>query len=219
MAGWGGSKANRSDMADTIGRMIDERIGRTFTALPGRIRSFDPATQRATVEVLHTPQVGGEALAIPDLVEVPVSQPRGGGFAITLPLKAGDGVQILFQSGDTDRWYQEGGRQDGATRRTSDLSFAVAVPGLEPAPNALESYDPDNLVIGTTNGGVTVSPDGKVSIEGGGEDLLTILHDLLTILEGGQTTVTYGSSAGIHPLTQQADYGALKGRLAAMKLR
>lgn len=219
MAGWGGSKANRSDMADTIGRMIDERIGRTFTALPGRIRSFDPTTQRATVEVLHTPQVGGAALAIPDLVEVPVSQPRGGGFAITLPLKAGDGVQILFQSGDTDAWYQKGGAQEGATRRASDLSFAVAVPGLEPAPNALGSYDPDNLVIGTPGGGVTVSPEGKVSIEGGGEDLLTILHDLLTLLEAATTTVTFGSSAGIHPLTEQADYGALKDRLAALKLR
>ena len=41
----------------------------------------------------------------------------------------------------------------------------------------------------------------------------------LTLLEAATTTVTFGSSAGVHPLTEQADYGALKDRLAALKLR
>ena len=223
MAGTNKTKAFRRSEVDVVALKAQEERADIWTALPGRIKSFNPEAQTATVEVMYKPRHNGKPVAMPDLLEVPVVLQRGGGFAFTHPIKPGDGVQIQFQSRNIDNWYGKGEPSEAATARMHDLSDAVAIPGLEPAPRKLANYNPTNFELRSEDGKtkIEISPDGKFAFEGAGgsEEIVTILHELLTILETATTTVTYGSSAGIHPLTQNPDYGALKERLAKLKLR
>lgn len=210
MAGHNG-KAVRGSVSQAIGEAIDARLRDVHTALPGRIKSFDPATQRATVEVLHKPRFNGRPVDMPDLIEVPVVMPRGGGFAFTFPLKVGDGVQLMFQERNMETFYERGDRDAPPTLRMHDLSDAVAIPGLEPGPRVLGDYNADSFelrsVDGTTK--VEITADGKIAFESGGEELVSIIHDALVIL---RDHTNLGA-----PHDQAGDIQACIDRLAALK--
>jgi hypothetical protein len=156
MSGYLRSKALRGRLDDAIAQFAQAERESIYTALPGKIVSFDPATQRATVQPLYKAKFNGEATAMPELVEVPVVFPRGGGYAITFPVKAGDGVQLMFQSRNSDLWYQDGGEQEGFSARMHDLSDAVAIPGLEPGPRALEDVQDDRFEIRADDPGTRI---------------------------------------------------------------
>lgn len=67
------------------------------TALPAKVVSFNSQNQ-TVVLALQVKQIlsEGKTLQIPPLVDVPVSFSRGGGFAVTFPLKAGDEGMAIF---------------------------------------------------------------------------------------------------------------------------
>ena len=147
MTGYLKSKTLRGRYDDTIALIAQSVRATIYTALPGRVVSYDPATQTATVQPLYKAKFNGEPMQMPELLSVPVVMPRGGGYAISFPIRPGDGVQLMFQSRNADLWYNEGGEQEAFSARMHDLSDAVAVPGLEPAPNALEDAQDDRFEI------------------------------------------------------------------------
>ena len=66
------------------------------TALPAKVVSFNQEKQTVTLAIQIKMQLAdGTGADIPPLVDVPVSFPRGGGFAVTFPLKAGDDCHFL----------------------------------------------------------------------------------------------------------------------------
>lgn len=209
-------KATRRSRTAGVGVAAQSERADAFHKLPGQIVSFDPATQTATVKIMHKPIVNGEPIDPPELLEVPVVQPRGGGFSMTAPLGAGDWVELSFDDVDTSGFRDSGEQSAAGSKRLNSLSDAVAVPGRSPATVALGNYDASNLFVGTEDGnsGLRVTPDGKVELAGPGgtQDLVTILHELLTILSSETTIPPL-------PLAHQGDYAALAARLASMKLR
>lgn len=206
-----GGKATRGDIVQAVQEVIDAERREIYTALPGRVKAFDPATQRATIEVLHKPRFNGRPVDMPDLVEVPVVMPRGGGFAFTFPLKAGDGVQVMFQSRDMSEFYERGEREQAFTLRTADLSDAVAIPGLEPAPRVLGSYNPDSFELRSEDGEtkIEITADGKIALESAGEELVSILDEFMAVME------THTNEGLEHD--QAGAVAALRARLAALK--
>jgi hypothetical protein len=166
-----------------MGRATQDERTDIWTALPGRIKSFDPARQTATVEVLYKPRLNGQPTAMPDLVEVPVVFPRGGGSALTFPIKAGDGVQLQFQSRDMGNWYASGEASEAGSARMHDLSDAVAIPGLNHSGKVLTNFDNSTIAMQSEDGTKRISLDpqtGKVQIgTAGGDDLLKIVRDLI----------------------------------------
>lgn len=215
MSGFVG-KATRRSRSAGVGVAAQSERQDMFTKLPGQIVSFDPATQTATVKIMHKPVINGKEVTPPELLEVPVVQPRGGGFSMTAPLGAGDWVDLTFDDVDTSA-FRDGGSQVGSGRRMNSLSDAIATPGRAPATDVLPNYDSSNLFVGTADGkaGLRVSPSGKVEIAGpgGAEDLVTIIHELLGHLSGSKTTAI-GT-----PIQHAGDYGSLQARVASMKLR
>ena len=147
MTGYIRSKALRGRLDDAVGQYAQTERESLYTALPGRVVAFDAETQTATIQPLYKAKFNGVATAMPELLEVPVVFPRGGGYAITFPIKPGDGVQLMFQSRNSDLWYNEGGEQEAFSARMHDLSDAVAIPGLEPSPRALEDVQDDRFEI------------------------------------------------------------------------
>lgn len=108
------------------------------TCLPGVIQEFYPATQTATVKPAIQMQVvdmdGTTRYEdAPVLLQVPVCFPFAAGFALTMPVQAGDNCVLVFSQRCIDNWHELGGVQppdDGALNRHHDLSDAFAILGV-----------------------------------------------------------------------------------------
>src|SRR5580700_198846 len=143
-------------------------------ALPAIVVSFDAATQNVTVQpaikesllnsLVPTPQ------SLPQLANVPVIYPRGGGFSVTFPLVEGDEGVIVFQDIAIDSWWQSGGTNNvEVERRRHDLADAVFIPGGCSQPRKLSGYsasaleirsDDGNTLIEVSSGLIEITPDG-----------------------------------------------------------
>lgn len=124
---------------------------------------------------------------VPPITNVPVMTPRGGGFAVTLPLKKGDEGLLIFCDTCFDLWWQNG--QSGSSPAYTAMGKPPTVSGSQrqfevrrhhvhdcgfypsswSQPNALATYSTDSLQIRTDDGTTTVvdvSASG-VAIKGG----------------------------------------------------
>jgi hypothetical protein len=211
MAGYLKSKALRGRLPEAVAQAAQAESQSVYTSLPGRIVSFDPATQTATVKPLYKAKFNGVATEMPELLDVPVMMPRGGGFAFTFPIKPGDGVQLQFQSRNADLWFNDGGEQEAFSARTNDLSDAVAIPGLEPGPRVISDYNADSLEIRSVDGTtkIELTSDGKIALESAGEELVNILDEFMAVMESHTNDGLAHDQAGA--------VAALRGRLTALK--
>lgn len=140
------------------------------TALPGRVESYDAATQKADIKPLvkRCFRTGDDRTIVeelPVLTDVPIVFPRGGGFFVSLPVTAGDHVLLIFNESSIDIFQTgAGGDTDPQDIRRHNLSDAVALPGFYPFSKSLADADADNLVIGE-DGGVQVHvSDSKIEL-------------------------------------------------------
>lgn len=143
-------------LEEVIDRAFDSRMSGVWTALPGRVKSFDAASSTATVQPFPSIFLAGEPLVIPEIADVPVSYPQGGGASITYPLAAGDVVLLLFSTLPLGRYREEGADGDPVDTRRFDLSDAWAIPlagGDQPAATAgrmvVEQPSTGKIQIGT----------------------------------------------------------------------
>lgn len=151
---------------------VDAQIQRAkldiHTALPVKVISFDPQKQTITAEVqIKQVLTDGNAVSIPPLVDVPVSFSRGGGFAVTFPLQAGDEGFVVFAERCIDGWWQSGNASEPMDFRQFDLSDAMFIPGICSVPNAIANFFTDGLSLQTLDGGTFIRlTNGSISIQG-----------------------------------------------------
>ncbi len=130
----------------------EELLSNLRVALPGIIQSFNPAAGTAVVtpalrEIL-TNRAGEKIhLALPDLPDVPVVMPHGGGYGLTLPIAPGDECLVIFADMCIDAWWQSGGVQNQVEQRRHDLSDAFAIPGPFSRPRLTAPIPADALEI------------------------------------------------------------------------
>jgi hypothetical protein len=151
---------------------------RTHVAYPGRVQSYDPATQTADVVPLVRQQVpqpdGSHALeALPVVPSVPVLWPRVGGWFLAFQLRPGDTVQLLCNTSAIGHWRAgQGDVTDPGDLRRQHLAHAVALPGLYTRGRAL-GHAPtgdDELTLGSDAGGgtrLTFKTDGTLTVTRG----------------------------------------------------
>lgn len=218
-------RGNRRVYEDQLGQVAQSERMDMATSLPARVKSIENHPEKgliATMEVLYKPVFNGQQVDFPDLLEVPVDVPRGGGFVAGIPVKAGDYGTIHFASRDSDDYQMSGDAMAPPSARYNSFSDGRFTPGAGPAPKAMSDYDMANAFFGTDDhkNGVRVSPAGTVAIEGAGESLMAILSELLETLVAEDLSIAYGSSAGTgHALHFRPKYASLLGRLNTMKLR
>lgn len=116
---------------------IESRLLELHTAIPGRVVSYDSAKQTAEVEpvVLRAEprEDGGRTLTpLPVIPNVPVQWPRGGGYALHFPLKAGDHVLLVFSEAAIGHWRSSGELAPPGDLRRHSLGYPVAIPGIAP---------------------------------------------------------------------------------------
>lgn len=137
-------------------------------SLPAIVTSFDPEKQTiscipAIRELVNT-NGKAEFKTLPELKDVPINIPRGGGWSITLPIEVGQECQVIFQDLCIDGWWFRGGIQNWNDIRRHDLSDAIAIFSPYSQQNVLSSYNTQGLEIRSDDGKtkITLKEDGVI---------------------------------------------------------
>ena len=207
--------------------MIDARIRNeredTWGPMDGEIVSFDPAKQTATVRPFYKKRLAGVATQVPDLQEVPVEFDRGGGGAITRPVKAGDKVRLTPKMRNSTGYDEGGGAFEAEDERSFNLSdYVASLHGGNSLSDPIQNFDADNFHARFDDAGeygIRGSADGKIKIEGSEGNIYDLLAQVVELLAADTLTITHGSSLGNgHRLEFQAQYAAIAAKLRAMAL-
>lgn len=151
------------------------------TALPGRVKDYDVATQTAQVQLA----VHLDGLEVPPLKDVPVCWPGGSEGFLHVPLAAGDTVLVLFAEEDFSRWFDTGSVSPPQVLARHGL-HAIAIPGLRRAKDPLA----------VTAGHVTLSAINELRL---GEDTASVFIALANLVDARITSLQEAIDTHIHP--------------------
>ena len=219
-AGFLGKQTNWQD--DVRGASQNAERLSQWGEIDGKIVSFDPIKQTATIKPLHKPVFNGKAVDMPDLFEVPVRFPRTGKGAVTYPVGADDMVVLRPKMRSSENYHEKGDGEPSDARSFSLADMEAHLDGGEPLTDPIKNFDTENTHIRADaegNYGVRLSPTGKIKIEGSEGDIYSILSEFLELLSTDALQIAYGSSAGTgHALFNKAAYMALSEKIKAMKM-
>lgn len=164
--------------------------------MPGRVQSYDPATQTADIVPLVRKQVvqpDGEYTfeALPVLPSVPVCHWRAGGAMLSLPIAEGTYGLVIVCAPAIGHWrVGNGDVTDPGDLRRHHMAHAVFLPcGMVPRSEALESTGaagedgsgkPTGIVLGfdtSTGPRILIRANGAVEIETGGATAVKVAAD------------------------------------------
>lgn len=220
-AGYRGKVATNSSREVTAVQAGAERES-MWGEIPGKVVSFDPATQTATVQPMYKPRHNGEPVDMPELQEVPVRFTRAGGFVITSPIKAGDMVTLRPQMRSSEE-YNTGGDYTpvGDTRSFALSDMEAFLDGGESLTSPIPGFNSENMEIRSADGqfAIEMSEDGKFRMRGAAGNWFELLTEVVELLAADTLTIKYGSSAGSgHALEKQAQYAEIAGKMRSMVL-
>ncbi len=103
-----------NDEQEALRMAMDGRLSSLWVSIPGIVTKvdFDKMTlevQPAIQGIVEDQYGNFKNVNLPVLVDVPIVFPSAGGFTLTLPIKTGDEVIVLFASRCIDSWWQSGG--------------------------------------------------------------------------------------------------------------
>lgn len=193
------NNASLDSSLDAAGEDLSSRIR---VSSPAIVLKFDEK-QTVTVQLaLSGLDENGAEIQISPIVDVPVQFPRGGGFAVTFPIAAGDEGLAVFSDRCIDGWFASGAIGVPPDHRQHDLSDAFFIPGVSSLKRVIGDFRTDAIVMRQLDGSGYVSIDnaGNVDIDG---NLLTVhcktkflkpvnMTDTLDV--GGLFTFTAGMS-------------------------
>jgi hypothetical protein len=187
------------------------------TALPGKVKSYDAATQTAEVIPLikqATPRKDGgiEENAIPVIPNVRVLWPRAGGFYIHFPMAAGDYVLLVFNEAAIGHWRAGGGTPSPAGDLTRHgLSHPYAIPGGWPDQDAFSDAPGDHGLIAVAPGQyLRVTQAGAESEEGDFVALKSAFDALQAAFDAHVHPTGVGPSGTTTPVGPQPSSTTLK---------
>lgn len=171
----------------------------------GIVQAFDPALQKATVQIAVLRQVVDPTATPPAyvnrpyplLLDVPVLCLRGGAGVLTFPIAAGDLCLVLFNDRDFDSFWATGNVQEPNSPRLHDLSDGLALVGFSTKAKNLAGYDPAQVVLALGTTKLVLGP--KVGLQNATISFLTVLTNLITTLKA--YTDTHGDTPNAATLT------------------
>lgn len=169
--------------AEVILRAMDSRLCELHVALPGRVETYNPATQTADVKPMIRSTVrrdGTDELIVeelPVIPSVPVLFPRAGSFFVSLPVKPGHFGMLVFNERSIDRFRALGADEPPGDNRCHALAGATFLPcALTPSSAKLADAHADNLVVGRDGGSaIHIRPDDEIHLgsDGAAEKVVT----------------------------------------------
>ena len=131
-----------------------------FTALPGRLLSdpflLDNQPVANIQPLINFEDEDGSAQETSSIDEVPIVYPAGGDAILTLPIKAGDTVLLIFSCRSLEEFLASDGSQPLTpfSKRKHALADAIAIPGLFTNQNHLGFNFTDIILKNNTESGV-----------------------------------------------------------------
>lgn len=117
------------------------------TAIPGRVLSFDSATQLAEVQASIMIRGSDSDIASPPIIGVPVHFSGGGEFHIEHQIDPGDEGLIIFSQRSIDAWIDQGGDAPQSINRTFDAGDALFIPGFRSNPKKITGFENNGVRI------------------------------------------------------------------------
>lgn len=162
-------------MSEVIVEAIYARMADLHTGLPAKVVTFDEVNQACDVQPLLLRAILNDdderiTEEIPQITNVPIHYPSGGGWSLIFPLVVDDIVFLTFAERSMDRWLDgaPGQQIDPEHARRHDLTDAVCIPGIRPrtSPIAELATVGSNCRLGRDTGGpaVLLKPDGTIEI-------------------------------------------------------
>lgn len=216
-----------NDNEEAMRTVLDGRQVSIWTALPCIVENvnFTAMTCEAqpTIQGVIQDQNGTlTPIDLPLLLDVPIVFPSAGGFILTLPLKAGDEVLVVFASRCIDAWWQSGGSKNlPMEARMHDISDGFAIPGPRSQPNVLENISSTKAQLRNDAGTVFFGVGDKFSMTNATTDLKSIMTDLESLLNTFMGVLA-GFAGGGSPVTQaslQAPAATAVTSLAALLVK
>lgn len=136
------------------------------TSIPGHVVAFDPAKQRAQVQIgVRRVNVDGSTFDPPVIVDVPVSIP-GGDFVLEFEILPGCEGDIHFSQRNIDGWKQSGGVADNPSARFHHLQDAKFIPGIRSLANVITGFANDGIRLRDKSGSrhIWLKNDGSLHI-------------------------------------------------------
>ncbi len=165
-----------ADSEEQAVRAWKARQSSVWTAIPGIVQAFDPASMTCTVQpaikaVLFAQDGTASDVALPLLLDCPAQFPSGGGYSLTFPVAEGDECLVVFASRCIDAWFASGGVQPQAELRMHDLSDGFVLLGFRSLPRVLSNLNASGVELrsddGTTKVGVDSGQIVKITAPGG----------------------------------------------------
>ncbi len=193
-----------SDILHQLRQVVDDRLRRVNTCLPGRVDSYDAQTRTAEVTPLVQERYAdGTLLPPPSIAGVPIVMPGGASSGLCIPIAAGDIVLLLFAQRSIDGWKSDGGSVDPQDARMHSLADAVGIAGL--FPSTTSHVDGDGLLL--YNG------QAKLRLHNGTVALGTAVVELLDQLTTALDAVGNSNCVNGAPLTLAAQILAASAQI------
>ena len=174
---------------------MDSRVSKIHTAMPGRVVSYDPSTNRASVQPNGDyKSEDGRNIQYPIIHNVPIQFPmgQGGTAGITFPINAGDGCLLVFSETQNDD-FLGGNKGDSEDSRRHSLNDAIAIPGVYAGAAPSNVSHPGDVCVFIGGTMLRIS-DGSVEITGA---TLTVSGDVI----GGGISLDNHTHMGVHGKT------------------
>lgn len=180
-------------LEDVISAALATESESHYTSVPGKITSYDPVTQLASVRIMINGPItqpdGSTVQQWPTLVGVPVMFPGSGKFRITFPVNTGDHVLLIVSTFFLMDWLKVGSEVDDDSHplARNQLMCGFAIPGLFPA---LKTKPPlasqTEIVVHNDNKDIKLGTHASeyVATEGTMDTFLSALDQAITTLGG-----------------------------------
>ena len=191
--------------AEFIKLAINKNMLELHTCIPGKIKEYDESKQKATVVPLLKKKfkdTNGTIANLPILNNVPVFNwsCNNRKTFIHMPLKTGDLGMIIFCDRSIDNYLSSSPQDDREVEpsyhdspRHHDLSDAWFLPGILPFEISLQNISSSDIIIKNDNFTISISPDGKITINNGTNELIETLSTLIQNLINAKTLTLIGA--------------------------
>lgn len=177
------------DRQEVLRSALQSNQAGIWTAVPGIIQKVNLTALTVEVQPSIQALVTGanqqkQFTNLPVCPDVPIYFPRGGGYTMTYPIKAGDECLLVFSSRCIDSWWDQGGVQPQRELRMHDLSDGFALVGPFSQKTKIANV--------STNTVQMRSDDGKnyVEIDTDNKKLTTIVGGTSMVINDNDNTIT-----------------------------
>lgn len=175
---------------EIIKRAFEGMAREMRVSMPAKVLKYDKDKRLADVQpVFKRKYRDGKVEDSPVIYNVPVAHNQAGNSFVHMPLKEGHSVMLVFQDRSLEKWISSGGVHDPEDTRAHHISDAIAYPGGYPSNEPLKINNPDDLIIGHSDGKdggdrmeFRFKEDGKLQILNRRYDYIELMDDLIQVL-------------------------------------